>query len=160
MLAGKGCVPECPATLIPWGVKANGRECREPFVCRLAEGCECVTPAGCADCNITTVGSTCLACKSNRFAVGGQCPKEAICKGGKVRPRSVAVGRPTPILLLLPTERVNMLGVCYLFIVADTACHVEIVVNCVVHVPPLCRVGCVSCLKTASSCCHTTSQIV
>lgn len=86
------CVERCPATLVEWGEKAAGRECRTPFTCTAADGCECPI-GGCDNCRVETGSVSCLKCRSDRFAVGNSCRKEITCKGSKVSRQRDTAGR-------------------------------------------------------------------
>lgn len=77
------CVEDCP--LVSWGEAKRGRECRDPFVCKAAEGCECPL-GGCLECNVGVQNVTCVLCREDRFLASGKCRKDLTCRGSTVRP--------------------------------------------------------------------------
>lgn len=72
----------CGEDLAPWGEKFAGRECRKPFLCLLADDCECPL-GGCNDCSVGADGATCTVCRDDRYLVEGKCKKDITCKGSK-----------------------------------------------------------------------------
>lgn len=74
------CVDKCLNGQADFGSKKAGRTCVDPFMCKLADGCECPLGA-CQDCDIKADGAVCLKCDDSRFLSEGKCPKTLLCRG-------------------------------------------------------------------------------